>query len=103
MPTIYFTEEGTYGDATELHFVHSDELTQEDFTLLSECSDSKRLELAYVLHMRNIIKASDANADLPCLRCIVTPEPDTDSGYVWITCTADHITGEGDGCNWGNI
>jgi len=36
---------------------------------------------------------------LPCHHCIFEQEPDTECGYVWITCTADNE----DGCNWGNI
>jgi len=40
---------------------------------------------------------------LPCAHCIFTDEPDSESGYVWITCEADNMNNNPDGCNWGNI
>jgi hypothetical protein len=48
---------------------------------------------------REYYKMSESG--LPCLHCIFEEEPDTECGYVWITCTADDS--DGDGCNWGNV
>jgi hypothetical protein len=40
---------------------------------------------------------------LPCPHCMFEQEPDTECGYVWITCEADNMNNDPDGCNWGNI
>ena len=38
---------------------------------------------------------------LPCSDCIFEKDDTTESGYVWLTCTAGFR--DDDGCNWGNI
>ena len=100
----YFTDEGTYGDASALIILDTRNFTPEEWAWVEGCSDNARQRMAITCFVRSFYRKRDeSESGLPCEHCCFLDEPDTDSGYVWMGCGAGIINGDiGYGCEWGN-